>query len=261
MSDAPALPVRDHQVTTEAAAGPHLLAVQPAPSLPEQAEAERVAKIERRLLAAIQWVIYSGVALLTICAGMLSWFHLINVAATNGHIAPGPLLFLFPAIIDGFMALSSAVIVRHALMDELGGRTWYAGALASGTAALSICLNIQDSTAVIIVPAWMLPGIAPALFMLGTELGLTELRLAMRKLRAQVGQAQPPVPSAPPAPSKKVVIRAALQEHNWKVVPTLAALEQRGVQVDKSYVYDIRRAEAPSLDATAAARSKQRPSA
>jgi hypothetical protein len=247
-------------VTTEAAAGAHVLAVQSALSLPEQAEAERVAKIERRLLAGIQWVIYGGVALLTICAGMLSWFHLINVAATNGHIAPGPLLFLFPAIIDGFMALSSAVIVRHALMDELGGRTWYAGALAAATAVLSICLNIQDSTAVVIVPAWVLPGIAPALFMLGTELGLTELRLAMRKLRARVGQARS-VPAATPAPSKKVVIRAALQEHNWEVVPTLAALEQRGVQVDRSYVYDIRRTEAPSLNDTAATRSEQRVSA
>jgi hypothetical protein len=108
-------------------------------------------------------------------------------------------LFLFPLIIDGFMALSSAVVVRHALTDELGWRTWYAGLLAAATAILSICLNIQDSTGRELVPAWMLPGIAPALYMLGTELGLTELRRAMRNLRAQADQARP-APPVEPAP-------------------------------------------------------------
>jgi hypothetical protein len=226
MPDTLAPPVRDGHVTATAGTTP----------LPE---AERLAKIERRLLAVIQWVIYGGVIMLTLGAGALSWSHLVNIAATNGHIAPDPLLFLFPAIIDGFMALSSGVIVRHALMDELGWRTWYAGLLVAATAVLSICLNIQDSTGTMIVAAWALPGIAPALFMLGTELGLAELRLAMRGLRARVRQA-PPVP---PPPSKKEVVLAVLRELDWHVPRTLATLDERGVQVDRSYVYEIKREE------------------
>jgi hypothetical protein len=127
-----------------------------------------------------------GCHLLTLGAGALSWSHLTQVAATNGHIAPRHLLFLFPTIIDGFMVMGSAVVVRHALTDELGWRTWYAGCLVAATASLSICLNIQDSTGRVIVPAWALPGIAPALYMLGTELGLAELRLLMRTPRARL---------------------------------------------------------------------------
>ena len=59
------------------------------------------------------------------------------------------------------MVLSSGVVVRHALTDELGWRTWYAGCLVAATASLSVCLNIQDSTRHGIVPGWVLPGIAP----------------------------------------------------------------------------------------------------
>jgi hypothetical protein len=77
---------------------------------PETVEVERLAKIERRLPTSSQWAIYGGVALLTIFSRMLSWFHLINVAVANGYVAPGPLLFSFPAIVDGFMGFGS----RHA---------------------------------------------------------------------------------------------------------------------------------------------------
>jgi hypothetical protein len=76
--------------------------------------------IEQRLLRAIQWVVFGGVILLTVGAGALSWEHLTHIAATNGHIAPRHLLFLFPTIVDGFMVMSSGVVVRHALTDELG---------------------------------------------------------------------------------------------------------------------------------------------
>jgi len=249
MPDALAQSVRDGHVTATSGAapfaGPALPASQP-PLVGERdglPEAERLAKIERRLLAVIQWVIYGGVILLTLGAGALSWSHLVNIAATNGHIAPTSLLFLFPAIIDGFMALSSGVVVRHALMDELGWRTWYGGSLVGLTADLSICLNIQGSTGVEIVPGWLLPGIAPALFTLGTELGLSELRLAMRQLRARVRAAQPPPPIEPPPPSKKEVVLSVLRELDWEVPKTLAMLEQRGVSVDRSYLYEIKREE------------------
>jgi hypothetical protein len=249
MPDTLAPPVRDGHVTAPAGAAPIAAPALPASQPPlvcgveALAEAKRLAKIERRLLAVIQWVIYGGVILLTLGAGALSWSHLVNIAATNGHIAPAPLQFLFPAIIDGFMALSSGVIVRHALTDELGWRTWYAGLLVAATAVLSICLNIQDSTGAVVVAAWALPGIAPALFMLGTELGLAELRLAMRGLRARVRAAQPPPPTEPPPPSKKEVVLAVLRELDWHVPRTLTALDERGVQVDRSYVYEIKREE------------------
>jgi hypothetical protein len=200
-----------------------------------------LAAIERRLLRVIQWLVYGGVILLTVGAGTLSWSHLTNVAVTNGHIAPSGLVFLFPAIIDGFMVLSSAVVVRHALTDEVGGRTWYAGALAVVTAALSVVLNIQDATGRELVPAWMLPGIAPMLYMLGTELGLTELRLAMRGLRSRVELALPAPRPQPPPTSKKDVVLEILREMDWHVPSTLAALEARGMQVDRSYVYEIKR--------------------
>jgi hypothetical protein len=95
--------------------------------------------IERRFLVAIQAMVFGGVILLTVGAGMLSWSHLTHVAATNGHIAPARLLFVFPTIVDGFMVLGSAVVMRHAIADKIGGRTWYAGALVAATATLSIC--------------------------------------------------------------------------------------------------------------------------
>src|SRR5215467_13219567 len=76
-------------------------------------------------------MVFGGVILLTVGAGALSWEHLTHIAATNGHIAPSHLLFLFPTIVDGFMVMSSGVVVRHALTDELGWRTWYAGCLVA----------------------------------------------------------------------------------------------------------------------------------
>ena len=206
-------------------------------------EAARLAAIERRWLGVVQWIVYAGVVLLTVGAGALSWFHLTHIAETTGHLAPAGLVAVFPLIVDGFMALSSAVVVRHALTDELGWRTWYAGLLAAATAVLSICLNIQDSTGRELVPAWMLPGIAPALYMLGTELGLTELRRAMRKLREQAEQARPAPPAEPPPPSKKELVLTALSEVDWHVPSALEFLADQGVSVDRSYVYEIKRDE------------------
>lgn len=216
----------------------------PTPSAPAaDSTAQRLGAVEARLLAVIQWVVFGGVTLLTLGAGALSWSHLTHVAEANGHIAPPGFVFLFPTIIDGFMILSSGVVFRHALVDERGGRTWYAGALASGTALLSICLNVQDSTGLAIVPAWMLPAVAPGLYLLGTELGLTELRLLMRRLRARIQQAQPPPAAEPSPPSKKELVLAVLRETDWNVRQTLATLEDRGVRVDRSYVYEIKREE------------------
>src|SRR2546430_3650812 len=173
-------------------------------------EAKGLMAIEQRLLRAIQWVVFGGVILLTVGAGALSWEHLTHIAATNGHIAPRHLLFLFPTIVDGFMVMSSGVVVRHALTGELGWRTWYAGCLVAATASLSVCLNIQDSTGHAIVAGWVLPGIAPALYMLGTELGLAELRLLMRKLRSRIRAYGQPV--EPAAPSKKDVVLSVLAQ-------------------------------------------------
>jgi hypothetical protein len=206
---------------------------------PLLAEVARLATLERRLLHIIQWVVFGGVFVLTVGAGALSWEHLTHIAATNGHVTPPHLLFLFPSIVDGFMVASSAVVVRHALTDELGKRTWYAGALVGATAALSICLNIQDSTRQEIVPGWLLPGIAPTLYMLGTELGLAELRMLMRKLRGRVQAYGPPQEAA--GPSKKDVVIAVLAETGGQVPATLKLLAERGVSVDRSYVYEIKR--------------------
>jgi hypothetical protein len=208
-----------------------------------RSEAARLAVIERRLLLVIQCIVFGGVILLTVGAGALSWSHLTHIAATNGHIAPHGLQFLFPTIVDGFMVMGSGVVVRHALTDELGGRTWYAGALVAATASLSICLNIQDSTGREIIPASVLPGIAPALYMLGTELGLAELRLLMRKLRLRI-QAMAPapvVPPEPPAPSKKDVVLEVLGETAGNAKAAMKLLADRGMSVDRSYVYEIRR--------------------
>jgi hypothetical protein len=206
-------------------------------------EAARLAAIERRLLLIIQSIVFGGVILLTVGAGALSWSHLTHIAETNGHIAPRGLLFVFPTIVDGFMVMGSGVVVRHALTDELGGRTWYAGTLVAASAALSICLNIQDSTGLIIVPAWVLPGIAPALYMLGTELGLAELRLLMRKLRSRIQAATPVpvIPPEPPTPSKKDVVLGVLAETGGNAKAAMKLLADRGLSVDRSYVYEIRR--------------------
>lgn len=214
----------------------------PAASAPVT-EARRLVAIERRLLHAIQWVVFGGVILLTVGAGALSWAHLTHIAATNGHIAPRHLLFLFPIIVDGFMVMSSGVVVRHALTDELGWRTWYAGCLVAATATLSVCLNIQDSTGRAVVPGWVLPGIAPALYMLGTELGLAELRLLMRKLRSRIRAYGLPV--EPAGPSKKDVVLAVLAQTSGNVPATLEVLAERGVSVDRSYVYEIKRGRVP----------------
>jgi hypothetical protein len=203
------------------------------------AEAVRLVSIEHRLLHAIQWVVFGGVILLTVGAGALSWAHLTHIAAANGHIAPRHLLFLFPIIVDGFMVMSSGVVVRHALTDELGWRTWYAGCLVAATASLSVCLNIQDSTTHAIVPAWVLPGIAPTLYMLGTELGLAELRLLMRKLRSRIRAYG--LPAEPVAPSKKELVLSVLAETGGRVPTALGLLAERGVSVDRSYVYEIKR--------------------
>jgi hypothetical protein len=209
------------------------------PGSPLMAEAARLAAIERRLFTVIQWVVFGGVFVLTVGAGALSWEHLTHIAATNGHIAPRHLLFLFPTIVDGFMVMSSGVVVRQALTDELGRRTWYAGALVAATATLSVCLNIQDSTGHDIVPTWALPGIAPTLYMLGTELGLAELRLLMRKLRSRVQAYGLPAESA--GLSKKDVVLAVLAETSGHVPTALGLLAERRVSVDRSYVYEIKR--------------------
>src|SRR6266536_2591823 len=132
-----ALPVGDLPTTL------HPATVQDAAAL---AEAERLAAIERRLSRVVPWIVFGGVILLTVGAGALSWSHLTHVAATNGHIAPRRLLFVFPSIVDGFMILSSGVVVWHAITDEINWRTWYAGVLVAATATLTICLNIEDAT-------------------------------------------------------------------------------------------------------------------
>lgn len=193
-------------------------------------DAKRLVAIEQRLLHVIQWVVFGGVILLTVGAGALSWTHLTHIAATNSHIAPRHLLFLFPTIVDGFMVMGSGVVVRHALTDELGRRTWYAGCLVAATASMSVCLNIQDSTGHVIVPAWVLPGIAPTLYMLGTELRLAELRLLMHTLRSRIRQAMPGygIPAEPPTPSKKEVVLTVLAETDGHVPKALDVLAERG---------------------------------
>jgi hypothetical protein len=205
-------------------------------------EVERLAALERRLLRVIPWIVFGGVILLTLGAGTLSWSHLTHIAATNGHIASRWLLFVFPSIVDGFMILSSGVVVWHAITDEVTWRTWYAGGLVAGTATLTICLNIQDATGYTVVPGWLLPGIAPALYLLSTELGLNELRLLMRRLRARIRATSAGFESAsPPPPMKRDVVLAVLRETGWHVPTALRVLDERGVEVDRSYVYEIKR--------------------
>ncbi len=245
MTTAPTVPISPAAAPTEPNPNgrvPTTPATSPmSPTIPN--EAARLAVIERRLLLVIQAIVFGGVILLTVGAGALSWSHLTHIAETNGHIAPRGLLFVFPTIVDGFMVMGSGVVVRHALTDELGGRTWYAGTLVAASAALSICLNIQDSTGRAIIPAWVLPGIAPALYMLGTELGLAELRLLMRKLRSRIRAATPIpiVPPEPPTPSKKDVVLGVLAETGGNAKVAMKLLADRGVSVDRSYVYEIRR--------------------
>ncbi|WP_177320464.1 hypothetical protein [Lentzea waywayandensis] len=43
---------------------------------PAATDADRLEAMERRALRAIQWIVCSGVLLLTIGAGTLSWAHL-----------------------------------------------------------------------------------------------------------------------------------------------------------------------------------------
>jgi hypothetical protein len=106
---------------------------------------------------------------------------------------------------------------------------------------LSILLNIQDSTGRDIVPTWMLPAIAPALYMLGTELGLTELRRAMRKLRDRANQVAPVIAAPLPVLSNKDLVLEALDDTDGNVREALTALRERGVTVGRSYVYEIKR--------------------
>jgi len=208
------------------------------------AEAERLAALERRMLRVIPWIVFGGVVLLTMGAGALSWSHLTHIAATNGHIAPRLLLFVFPSIIDGFMVLGSGVVVWHSISDDTSWRTWYAGTLVAATATLTICLNIEDSTGHVLVASWALPGIAPALYLLGTELGLNELRLLMRRLRARIRLAMPiSIAPAPQPPTKRDAVLAVLRETGWHVPTALRVLDERGMEVDRSYVYEIKRGE------------------
>src|SRR5262249_5098407 len=135
-----------------------------------------------------------------------------------------------------------------AITDEINWRTWYASGLVAATATLTICLNIQDATGRAIVPSWFLPGIAPALYLLGTELGLNELRLLMRRLRARIQRAMPiqVVPVPPSAPMKRDIVLAVLRETGRHVPTALQLLKERGVDVDRSYVYEIKRGEQAS---------------
>ena len=120
------------------------------------------------------------------------------------------------------MVLGSGVVVWHSISDDRSWRTWYAGTLVAATATLTICLNIEDSTGHVLVSGWALPGIAPALYLLGTELGLNELRLLMRRLRARIRLATPTY-NAPalPTPTKKDAVRAVLRETGWHVPTAL----------------------------------------
>jgi len=91
--------------------------------------------------------------------------------------------------------------------------------------------------------SWALPGIAPALHMLGTELGLTELRLLMRQLRVRIREVTPTplLPPEPQTPSKKDIVMEALAHTRGNVKAALMLLGERGVSVDRSYVYEIKR--------------------
>jgi hypothetical protein len=65
----------------------------------------------------------------------------------------------------------------------------------------------------------------------------------MRQLRARIREATP-VPLLPPepqTPSKKDIVLKALVHTRGNVKAALKLLEQRGVSVDRSYVYEIKR--------------------
>jgi hypothetical protein len=80
--------------------------------------------------------------------------------------------------------------------------------------------------------------------MLGTELGLAELRLLMRKLRGRIRAYG--LASEPTTPSKKEVVLSVLAETDGHVPTALDVLAERGVSVDRSYVYEIKRGTAGS---------------
>jgi hypothetical protein len=68
-------------------------------------------------------------------------------------------------------------------------------------------------------------------------------RLLMRNLRSRI-QAMTPapvVPPEPPVPSKKDVVLEVLGETAGSVKAALERPSERGVSVDRSYVYEIRR--------------------
>ena len=75
--------------------------------------------------------------------------------------------------------------------------------------------------------------------MLGTELGLAELRMLMRTLRTRIRAYGLLV--EPAAPSKKEVVLSVLAETDGHVPTALDVLAERGVSVDRSYVYEIKR--------------------
>ena len=77
------------------------------------------------------------------------------------------------------------------------------------------------------------------MYMLGTELGLAELRLLMRKLRSRIRAYG--LPAEPAAPSKRQVVLSVLAETGGRVPAALELLAERGVSVDRSYVYEIKR--------------------
>jgi len=79
--------------------------------------------------------------------------------------------------------------------------------------------------------------------MLGTELGLTELRLLMRQLRARIREVTPAplLPPAPQAPSKRDFVLEGLVKTHGDVKTALKLLTDRGVTVAWSYVYEIKR--------------------
>jgi hypothetical protein len=100
-------------------------------------------------------------------------------------------------------------------------------------------VNLTQPTGQTIVAGWVLPGIAPTLYMLGTELGLAELRLLMRKLRSRIRAYSRPAELT--GPSKKDVVLSVLTETSGHVPTALDLLAERGVSVDRSYVYEIKR--------------------
>jgi hypothetical protein len=79
--------------------------------------------------------------------------------------------------------------------------------------------------------------------MLGAELGLSELRLLMRQLRARIREVTPTplLRPEPQTPSKRDLVLEALVQTRGDVKAALKLLGERGVSVDRSYVYEIKR--------------------